>query len=326
MKFCGNILKESKLIVFTESKETADYLENHVRNNFGNIVLGSSGSSGAAIKEKVIENFDARARYPKNDYRILITTEVLSEGVNLHRSNVVINYDIPWNPTRVIQRVGRINRVDTKFNKIYAYNFFPTIQAESEIGLKAAAEAKINAFIEMLGADAKLLTDGEPIQSHELFNRLSSKKLLTGEDEEEESELKYLKIIREVRDNTPDLFERIKRLPKKARTAKKYNPPIHSLLKGGEGGFNGVTTFFRKGKLRKIFNADKQGVEEIDFFKAIEILKAEKDTPKENLPKDFYDYLDANKKEFELATADEVRQLKTIKASQKMMRNILINY
>jgi len=305
-----HILQKNKLIVFTESKETADYLENHIRNNFGNVVLGFSGSSGAAIKEKVIENFDARARYPKDDYRILITTEVLSEGVNLHRSNVVINYDIPWNPTRVIQRVGRINRVDTKFDKIYAYNFFPTIQAESEIGLKAAAEAKINAFIEMLGADAKLLTDGEPIQSHELFNRLSSKKLLTGEDEEEESELKYLKIIREVRDTNPDLFERIKRLPKKARTAKKYNPPIPTLAKGGEGGFNGVTTFFRKGKLRKIFSATKQGVEEVDFFKAVEILKAEKDTPKENLPKDFYDYLGANKKEFELATVDEVRQLK----------------
>lgn len=294
-----NILKRNKLIVFTESKETADYLEDNIRKKIGDIVLGFSGSSGAAIKEKVIENFDARARYPKDDYRILITTEVLSEGVNLHRSNVVINYDIPWNPTRVIQRVGRINRVDTKFDKIYAYNFFPTVQAESEIGLKAAAEAKINAFIEMLGADAKLLTDGEPIQSHELFNRLSSKKLLTGEDEEEESELKYLKIIREVRDNTPDLFDRIKHLPKKARTAKKYPQ-----------GSTGVTTFFRKGKLRKIFSANKQGVEEVDFFKAVEILKAEKDTPKENLPKDFYDYLDANKKEFELATADEVRQLK----------------
>jgi len=294
-----NILKENKLIVFTESKETANYLEDNIRKKIGDIVLGFSGSSGAAVKEKVIENFDARARYPKDDYRILLTTEVLSEGVNLHRSNVVINYDIPWNPTRVIQRVGRINRVDTKFDKIYAYNFFPTVQAESEIGLKAAAEAKINAFIEMLGADAKLLTDGEPIQSHELFNRLSSKKLLTGEDEEEESELKYLKIIREVRDNTPDLFDRIKRLPKKARTAKKYPQ-----------GSTGVTTFFRKGKLRKIFSANKQGIEEVDFFKAVEILKAEEDTPKENLPKDFYDYLDANKKEFELATADEVRQLK----------------
>lgn len=294
-----NILRKNKLIVFTESKETADYLENNISKKIGNIVLGFSGSAGAAIKEKVIENFDARARHPKDNYRILITTEVLSEGVNLHRSNVVINYDIPWNPTRVIQRVGRINRVDTKFPKIYAYNFFPTSQAESEIGLKAAAEVKINAFIEMLGADARLLTDGEPIKSHELFSRLSSKKLLTGEDEEVESELKYLKIIREVRDDNPDFFEKIKRLPKKAKTAKKQ-PRIST----------GVITFFRKGKLKKIFIAEKDGVNELDFFQAVEILKAEKDTPKENLPKDFYDYLDANKKAFELATADEVRQLK----------------
>ena len=293
------ILKSNKLIVFTESKETADYLEENIHNRFGDIILGFSGASSAGIKGKVIENFDAKARNQKNDYRILVTTEVLSEGVNLHRSNVVINYDIPWNPTRVIQRVGRINRVDTKFDKIFVYNFFPTAQSEDKIGLKAAAETKINAFIEMLGADARLLTDGEPIKSHELFNRLTSKKILTGEDGDEESELKYLKIIREVRDNNPDLFEKIKKLPKKARTAKRATQNT-----------NGVITFFRKGKLKRTFYANKREVEEVDFFKAAEILKAEKDTPKEELPKDFYDYLDRNKKEFELATADEVRQLK----------------
>jgi superfamily II DNA/RNA helicase len=295
-----DILKKNKLIVFTESKETADYLKEHINKRFGEIVLGFSGASSAAVKEKVIENFDARARNQRDDYRILVTTEVLSEGVNLHRSNVVINYDIPWNPTRVIQRVGRINRVDTKFDRIYAYNFFPTVQSEDEIGLKAAAESKINAFIEMLGADARLLTDGEPIKSHELFSRLSSKKILTGENEEEESELRYLKIIRDVRDNSPELFERVKRLPKKARTARKFKQPT-----------NGVITFFRKGKLRKTFLAQRNSVEEVDFFRAAEILKAEKGTPREALPKDFYDYLDRNKQEFEQATVDEVRELKS---------------
>jgi len=70
-----------------------------------------------------------------------------------------------------------------------------------------------------------------------------------------------------------------------------------------------VLTFFRKGKLRKMFLSTKNDVGEVDFFRAAEILKAEKDTPKEKLPKDFYEFLDANKKEFELATADEVRRL-----------------
>ena len=128
------------------------------------------------MRGTVIENFDARARYPKDDYRILITTEVLSEGVNLHRSNVVINYDIPWNPTRLMQRVGRINRVDTEFDNIYSFNFFPTEQSNEQIKLKEAAEAKIHAFITLLGADARLLTEGEDVESHELFNRLISRK------------------------------------------------------------------------------------------------------------------------------------------------------
>jgi len=190
--FLRPILKQNKLIVFTESKETADYLAQNLEKKFSGEVLAFHGGSSASIREKVIENFDARARFPKEDYRILITTEVLSEGVNLHRSNIVINYDIPWNPTRLMQRVGRINRVDTGFDKIYTFNFFPTEQSNDQIKLKEAAEAKIQAFISLLGTDARLLTDGEEIESHELFNRLISKKTIAGEDEEDESDLKYL--------------------------------------------------------------------------------------------------------------------------------------
>ena len=155
----------------------------------------------------VIDNFDAKVRHKKDDYRILVSTEVLSEGVNLHRANVVINYDIPWNPTRMMQRVGRINRVDTPFDRIYTFNFFPTRQSNDQIKLKEAAEAKINAFLTLLGGDATLLTEGEPIGSHELFNRLLSIKSITGEDDGEESELKYLHLIKTIRDKDPALFD-----------------------------------------------------------------------------------------------------------------------
>jgi superfamily II DNA/RNA helicase len=153
---------------------------------------------------------------------------VLAEGVNLHRSNTVINYDIPWNPTRMMQRVGRINRVDTPFDKIHTFNFFPTTQSNDQIKLKEAAEAKINAFLTLLGGDAELLTEGEPIGSHELFDRLISSQTLEGEDDAGESELKYLHTIKEIRDKDPDLFEKIKRLPKKARTSKYHSEPVIS--------------------------------------------------------------------------------------------------
>ena len=170
-------------------------------------------------------NFDAKASSKENDYQILISTDVLSQGVNLHRSNVVINYDIPWNPTRMMQRVGRIQRVDTKFDKVYTYNFFPAGQINKNIGLEEAAESKIAAFIEMLGNDSKLLTD-EEIKSHDLFSRLTSKETITGEDEEEDYELKYLTFLRDIRDNQKNLFNKIKRLPKKSRTARKHSENI----------------------------------------------------------------------------------------------------
>ncbi|MFW6172645.1 MAG: helicase-related protein [Elusimicrobiota bacterium] len=294
------LLKKQKIIIFSESKETADYIYKNLEEIYPNQTLALTGSSSAATREKAIENFDARARFPKDQYRILVSTEVLSEGVNLHRSNVVINYDIPWNPTRLMQRVGRINRVDTKFDKIYTLNFFPTKQSNTLIKLKEAAEAKIHAFMTLLGEDAQILTEGEPIGSHELFNRLISKKTITGEDETEESELKYLQVIKDVRDKNIDLFEKIKRLPKKARTARILKDKGESLL-----------TYFRKGKLQKFFIVNKKaGADELDFLSAAKLLESKTGAKRKSLPKVFYELLDRNKKAFNLATLEVTPEAK----------------
>ena len=288
-------LKNSRLIIFTESKETAEYLGAKLKDS-GKSVIVYTGSSSSAVREKVIENFDANVRQPKDDYQILIATETLSEGVNLHRSNVVINYDIPWNPTRMIQRVGRINRVDTKFEEIFTYNFFPTKESNDQIKLKEAAELKIEAFIEMLGNDARLLTDGEEIKSHDLFKRLTSKKTITGEDEDQQSELEYLKEIKAIRENNLDLYERIKKLPKKARSSKDMRARKT----------NSVLTYFRKGKLEKFYISGVRGESlELDFFEAVSLLKAQEDDKRQNIGKDFYSMLEKNRDAFVLSTTEE---------------------
>ncbi|HOI18670.1 MAG TPA: helicase-related protein [Candidatus Woesearchaeota archaeon] len=286
------ILKEHKLLVFTESKETADYLYSKLNTSkFDNRVMAFSSNSSASDRLRTIENYDAN--YPehkqKDDIRILISTDILSEGVSLHRSNVVINYDLPWNPIRMMQRVGRVNRVSKNppYSTIHTYNFFPAGPINKEISLTEAAESKIKAFIEMLGNDAKLLTN-EEVKSHDLFTKLTSKKIITGEDEEDDPELRYLTFLRQIRDKNPDLFETIKKLPKKARTAKKHS---------GTG--NSVLTFFRKGKLRKIFMTNGSIVDEVDFIKAAEILEAGKDLKREKLDAEFYKHLELNKKEFD---------------------------
>lgn len=277
--------RKKKILLFTESKETAEYITRRIADSLDENALCFTGSSNKKQREIVIDNFDARVRSPKDDFRILITTDTLAEGVSLHRSNVVVNYDIPWNPTRMMQRVGRINRVDTKFDKVFTYNFFPSEEGNNEIGLKEAAEAKIEAFIEMLGTDARLLTENEEIKSFNLFDRIASKETLTGESEtEEDSELKYLKFIRDVQENQKELFAHIKKLPRKARAAQIL--PQHG---------NSLLTYFRLGKLDKFYlaNGEKSGSQEIDFLQAVKIVESDS-REKAQISRDFYELLKKN--------------------------------
>jgi superfamily II DNA or RNA helicase len=299
------LLKKNKIIIFTESKETAADLAANIRDQVEPKVLLVTGGAAPSVREEVIANFDAKFYRPRDEYRILVTTEVLAEGVNLHRANIVVNYDIPWNPTRLIQRVGRVNRVDTKFERIYTYNFFPTDESNDLIKLRETAEAKIHAFIQMLGADARLLTEDEDIVSHDLFTRWNSKQTLTGEDDNATSELQFLTEIRTVRDTQPELFARIKRLPQKARSTRQLptaaTPTVPAVL-----------NYFRQGKLDKFFLSSGAGAAtfELDFITAATLLKpADFKEPRHNIPQLFYTLLEQNKAAFIAATVIEMEQM-----------------
>jgi hypothetical protein len=157
----------------------------------------------------------------------------------------------------------------------------------------------------MLGADARLLTEGEEIKSHDLFARLTSKALITGEDSEEESELEYLGEIREVRDKHPDLFTRIKRLPKKARSTRLTVFDANDTVKT----LPSLFTYFRHGRLDKFYLAPDGSSEsvELDFLASVKVLRPDDKT--ENrlaIPPEFYDLLGKNKAAFAAATSVEI--------------------
>jgi hypothetical protein len=172
------------------------------------------------------------------------------------------------------------------------------VQSNDQIKLREAAEGKINAFLTLLGGDAELLTEGEPIGSHELFDSLNSKKTLEVDGEAEESELKYLHAIREIREKYPELFDKIKRLPKKARTAKEDKANADALI-----------TYFRRGKLQKFFMAQAENVAaELDFMTAAGILESKPDEKQKKLPAHMYDLLDKNKDAFTIATTEEMAE------------------
>jgi hypothetical protein len=231
----------------------------------------------------------------------------------------LINYDLPWNPTRVLQRVGRVNRVGTEHELIYIFNFFPTAQSDQHLGLEDNIKSKIQAFHDMLGEDAKYLTDEEDVSQFELFGdrlyrKLTSKKSFEGEEEEARSELEFLRLIQDIRDNDPPLFEKIKRLPRKARTGRAIK--ALPLLGGGLGGGDSLLSFFRQGKLKKFFITDGDTPAELTFLDAVDLLQCTPDTPRRFIPKSYYDLLALNKAQFVEATSPAAQEKKQVGGGQ----------
>ena len=284
----NTILKNNKLIIFTESSETASYLKEELEKKSDEKIILFNGSMPDKIRDDIKYNFDPNCPedLQRDEYRILITTDILAEGINLHRSNVIINYDLPWNPTKIMQRVGRINRVGTKYDEIFVFNFFPTSKSNEQMSLEQNIESKIQMFHDMLGEDSKFLTDNEVVSTHELFRRMS--KISEEDDDEVDSELSYLKIIREIRDKDKKLYNKIKDYPKKIKIARKNIDDNEKLI-----------TFFRKGYLKKFYITSGESAEEITFEDAIRLVKAEKEEKNKIPNKKYYDWLKINKEKFD---------------------------
>lgn len=288
-KLIGN-----KKIIFTESKETAEYLAENLTDLYGSRVIAYTGSSSLVLKAVIEDSFNPKFREKNNDqFDVLITTDVLAEGINLHRANALINYDLPWNPTRIMQRVGRINRVGTEFNQIYVFNFFPTSETSKHLPLKDRIIEKLQAFHDTLGEDFKYLSEEEEVSSQKLFNDLNMD--LDADEDSANPELAYLAIIRQVRDNDTSLFEKIKKLPKKAKTGR------NSTLVSDEA----TVSFIRKGYLKTFFKTEADETIQISFMDAIEYVKCEPDEEKVSVGKNYFNQYDSNNEAFDYSLVEE---------------------
>ena len=290
----NKLLKDKKIVIFTESAETAANIYSILKDEYGDSVLYYSSGQKDELKDVIKYNYDPNQKeYEQEDkIKLLITTDVLAEGINLHRSNIIVNYDLPWNPTRVLQRVGRVNRVGTKHDKVYIFNFFPTSETDKQLGLENSIIAKIQAFHNALGEDAKYLSEEEEVESYnlrgeQLYRTLKSKETFN-EDDEESPELKYISILRNIRDKKTDLYAKIAELPKKIRTAKDYDD-ISS---------DSLITFFRKGKLRKFCITKGDVSVEIPFDEAVKYFECEPNEKMKQLPNRYFDFPAKNKELF----------------------------
>ncbi len=276
-----------KLVVFTESMDTANYLTEKVEQALNTKVLNVSSDNRSKIFETIQENFDANyVGAKKNEYNIIITTDVLAEGINLHRSNVIVNYDTPWNATRLMQRIGRVNRIGSVAGVIYNYNFYPSQQGDEEIKLYSNALIKLQGFHTAFGEDAQIYTHEELLEQFELFKE--------GSPDDEDKRLHYLRLIREFKDANPKEFKRIKSLPLKARTARRAKAIPQCDLKKS-------SVVFLKSPYKMEFYkiSDEKNVAALTFLEAATIFEAKAVEVAFPLPADHYEHIQAALNTFE---------------------------
>ncbi len=220
-----------KIVLFSEFADTIAYLEDNLPKNDGIIKsIAYDASRSKKIKEEIRANFDASFENKKDDYNLLLTTDALSEGINLNLAGTIFNYDIPYNPTRVIQRVGRINRINRKvFNELHIYNFFPTEIGEAEIRIRQITKKKITIIDEVFREDTRYLTSEETIRASLLHK-------IEDNTEEISWERKCQEFLNNIRKNAPVLYQQAKNLPSRVRIGRKMK----------ENQRNGVLVFGRR--------------------------------------------------------------------------------
>lgn len=219
--------KNRKLIIFTECIATQRALVQKL----GEMpipqcnVLSITAANRDKMKDVIAANFDANYKgEQRDDYQILITTDVLSEGVNLHRANAILNYDSPWNATRLMQRLGRINRIGTNAKVIWNYTFYPSTAGDAHINIKNRTYIKLQAFHELFGEDSQIYSKKEQV-------RHFPPSLSTIDDDEESPIMPFIAELQVFQKEHPEEYAQLKAL----------NKPVVSSIKTGEtGSFSAV--------------------------------------------------------------------------------------
>ena len=191
-----------KIVIFSEAIDTVKSLARAVKAK-GYKALVITAANRDEMEHTIEENFDANYEGEwKNDYNVIITTEVLAEGINLHRANVILNYDTPWNSTRLMQRIGRVNRIGSKEPFVYVYNFMPSAEGDAQIKLVRKAHTKLQSFHILFGEDSKIFTEDESIVHYDIVKAV---------DGEESPLQKYVFELKQYKEAHPNRYIQIER-------------------------------------------------------------------------------------------------------------------
>jgi len=216
--------KNEKVLVFTQYADTAFYISEYLKKR--NIKHLQHVTGDSENPTKIAQQFSPVSNgLPKsgNDIRVLITTDVLSEGQNLQDAHIILNYDLPWAIIRLIQRAGRVDRIGQKAEEILCYSFLPEEGIENIIRLRRRLTNRIRQNAEVVGSD-EVFFDGDPINIEDLYNEKAG--ILDDEEDSEVDLASYAyQIWKNATDENPDLKKTIPDLPNVVYATKENHFP-----------------------------------------------------------------------------------------------------
>ena len=160
---------DQKVLVFSQFADTVDYLEAQLKERRVADMAGVTGSSADPTELAWRFSPDSNQRpgqnKPERELRVLVATDVLSEGQNLQDSHVVVNYDLPWAIIRLIQRAGRVDRIGQKAKEILCHSFLPAEGVERIIALRGRVRERLKENAEVVGSDEAFFEDEDDDQT-----------------------------------------------------------------------------------------------------------------------------------------------------------------
>lgn len=202
-----------KVVIFTQYSDTARYIYRELRRrgleSVAVVTGGTENPTAEVDKFSPISNGNANIS-PEQETRVLIATDVLSEGQNLQDSHIIVNYDLPWAIIRLIQRAGRVDRIGQKADEIFCYSFFPADGVEQIIALRERLNSRINENANIIGSD-EIFFEGNEQNLRDMFNEKAG--VLDDEDDGDvDLSSQAYQIWKNATDANPKLKEIIPRL------------------------------------------------------------------------------------------------------------------
>lgn len=165
-------LNHGKVLIFSESAETVDYIFKNI--NPDNQPEIKKASTQTENKQVLVNRFAPIAnkhvfRRGEVEIQTLVTTDVLSEGLNLQDCDKIINYDLHWNPVKLIQRFGRIDRIGSEYDQIFGFNFLPETDLDKNLNLHQVVHQRIQEIHDTIGEDSAILDNTEEINHEAMY-------------------------------------------------------------------------------------------------------------------------------------------------------------